>query len=145
MQQLAGKRKRISRRKAEGVARRYFEAIDARDLDGAVALWAAGRARERARARRRLAPEGVRGFIGELMRRDARPAHGGRLDDRPRANAAGCSGACGAPSRDPELRRRGAERQPVDLEGFDLVTVRDGLIPANDAFTDSMTFARRSG
>jgi glyoxylase-like metal-dependent hydrolase (beta-lactamase superfamily II) len=34
---------------------------------------------------------------------------------------------------------------PLDIEGFDLVTVRDGLIQHNDAFTDSMTFARQIG
>src|SRR5262249_19051905 len=33
----------------------------------------------------------------------------------------------------------------IDLEGFDLVTVRDGLIQGNDAFTDNMTFARQVG
>ena len=39
------------------------------------------------------------------------------------------------------VRRRRAHRPPVELEGFDLLTVRDGLIQSNDAFTDSMTFA----
>ena len=34
---------------------------------------------------------------------------------------------------------------PVVLEGFDLLTVRDGLIQSNDAFTDTMTFARQIG
>jgi glyoxylase-like metal-dependent hydrolase (beta-lactamase superfamily II) len=34
---------------------------------------------------------------------------------------------------------------PIDLEGFDLLSVRDGLIQSNDAFTDSMTFARQIG
>ncbi len=34
---------------------------------------------------------------------------------------------------------------PVELEGFDLLTVRDGLIQSNDAFTDSMSFARQIG
>jgi len=33
----------------------------------------------------------------------------------------------------------------VALEGFDLITVRDGLIQSNDAFTDSMSFARAIG
>ena len=33
----------------------------------------------------------------------------------------------------------------VDLEGCDLLTVQDGLIQANDAFTDSMSFAREIG
>ena len=35
--------------------------------------------------------------------------------------------------------------KPIELEGFDLLTVRDGLIQSNDAFTDSMTFARQIG
>ena len=33
----------------------------------------------------------------------------------------------------------------IELEGFDLLTVQDGLIQSNDAFTDSMTFARQIG
>ena len=83
MQELAGKRKRISPAKAEGVARRYFEAIDARDLDAAVALWAEG-GRENVRGQLDvLAPEGVRAFIGEHAGRLPGPADGGRLDHRP--------------------------------------------------------------
>ena len=42
VEQAAATRRRISGSKAEGVAKRYFAAIDQRDLDGAVALWAAG-------------------------------------------------------------------------------------------------------
>jgi hydroxyacylglutathione hydrolase len=34
---------------------------------------------------------------------------------------------------------------PIELEGFDLLRVRDGLIQSNDAFTDLMTFARQIG
>ena len=33
----------------------------------------------------------------------------------------------------------------MDIEGFDLITVKDGLIVNNDAYTDSMTFARQVG
>ncbi|HTC72050.1 MAG TPA: hypothetical protein VK655_04130, partial [Solirubrobacteraceae bacterium] len=67
MQQAAATRKRISGSKAEAVARRYFGAIDARDLDQAVSLWAEG-GREYVRGQVDvLAPEGVRGFIGELI------------------------------------------------------------------------------
>ncbi len=51
MQQLASTRKRISGSKAEAVARRYFAAIDARDLDDGRGAVGAGRPRERARAR----------------------------------------------------------------------------------------------
>ena len=43
-------RKRISGSKAEAVARRYFAAIDARDLDAAVSMWAPG-GRENVRGR----------------------------------------------------------------------------------------------
>jgi glyoxylase-like metal-dependent hydrolase (beta-lactamase superfamily II) len=34
---------------------------------------------------------------------------------------------------------------PIELEGCDLLTVKDGLIHGNDAFSDSMTFARQIG
>ena len=42
MQQAAATRKRITGGKAEALARRYFAAIDARNLDEAVSLWADG-------------------------------------------------------------------------------------------------------
>jgi glyoxylase-like metal-dependent hydrolase (beta-lactamase superfamily II) len=35
--------------------------------------------------------------------------------------------------------------QRIVLEGFDLIAVKEGLIVSNDAFTDSMTFARQIG
>src|ERR1700689_408778 len=67
MQQAAATRKRISGSKAEGIARRYFAAIDAHDLDQAVALWAPG-GRENVRGQVDvLAPDGVRAFIGGLI------------------------------------------------------------------------------
>ena len=146
--QAATRRKRSAGSKAEAVARRYFEAIDAHDLDGAAAMWAAGRPRERARPGRRASrPEGVREFIGEPDRGDARPAHGGRLDDRPRASAAACSGASRGTFAGPgALRRRRADRATaIELEGFDLLTRARRADPGNDAFTDSMTFARQIG
>jgi hypothetical protein len=40
--QAATTRKRITGSKAEAVARRYFAAIDAREIDTAVAMWAPG-------------------------------------------------------------------------------------------------------
>ncbi len=82
MQQVAATRKRISGSKAEGVARRYFAAIDERDLEAAVGLWAEG-GRENVRGRVDvLAPEGVREFIGELLGAVPDLRHGGPLDDR---------------------------------------------------------------
>ena len=68
VRQARSPRKRITKGSAaESVARSYFDAIAARDLDAAVALWADG-GRENVRGQVDvLAPEGVRAFLGELL------------------------------------------------------------------------------
>jgi hydroxyacylglutathione hydrolase len=145
VQQAASTRKRISGSKATGVAQRYFAAIDARDLDAAVALWAPG-GRDNVRGRVDvIAPDGVRAFIGELI--DAVPDLSMEV-----VSTTSEGERCGV-----HWRLRGTFAGPgsfggvaptgsaLDIEGFDLVTVRDGLIQHNDAFTDSMTFARQTG
>jgi predicted ester cyclase len=148
MQQAAIRRKRITgpkAGKAETVARGYFAAIDARDLDAAVSLWAPG-GRENVRGRVDvIAPEGVREFIGELF---------GAVPDlnmqvvSTTSEAERCgvhwrmTGTFAGPGRFGGVAPTG---NPIVLEGFDLLTVRDGLIESNDAFTDSMTFARQIG
>jgi hydroxyacylglutathione hydrolase len=153
MQQAAIRRKRISGKKAaakkgvtaEEVTRRYFEAIDARDLDTAVSLWAEG-GRENVRGRVDvLAPEGVREFIGELIA--AVPDLNMQIisttseDDRCGVHWR-TTGTFAGPGHFGGVAPTG---NPVVLEGFDLLTVKDGLIQSNDAFTDSMTFARQIG
>jgi glyoxylase-like metal-dependent hydrolase (beta-lactamase superfamily II)/predicted ester cyclase len=143
--QAAAPRRRISGNKAESVARRYFEAIDQHDLERALELWADG-GRENVRGQVDvLAPEGVRAFIGDLLAavpdlhmevvstttEDERCA----VQWRMRGTFAGPGSFGGiAPTGN-----------PIELEGCDLLTVRDGLIHANDAFSDSMTFARQIG
>ena len=65
--QQATRTRRITGDKAEAVARRYFEAIGARELDAAVAMWADG-GRENVRGQVDVtAPEGVRSYIGGLL------------------------------------------------------------------------------
>jgi glyoxylase-like metal-dependent hydrolase (beta-lactamase superfamily II)/predicted ester cyclase len=143
--QQAATRKRISGSKAEGVARRYFRAIDERDLDTAVSLWAEG-GREFVRGQvDTLAPQGVREFIGDLiaaipdlhMEVLSTTSEGERcgVQWRLRGTFAG-PGSFGGIAPTGHL---------LELEGFDLITVKDGLITSNDAFTDSMTFARQIG
>ena len=92
-----------------------------------------------------LAPEGVRAFIGELLgalpdlrfeivsttTQDERCAVQWRL-----------TGTFAGPGSLNGLEPTG---DPIVIEGFDLLTVRDGLIQSNDAFPDSMTFRARSG
>ncbi|MGP0102985.1 MAG: MBL fold metallo-hydrolase [Solirubrobacteraceae bacterium] len=145
MQQAAATRKRISGSKAESVARRYFAAIDERDLEQAVSLWADG-GRENVRGQVDvLAPEGVREFIGGLigavpdlsMQVVTTTTEGDRCGVQWRL-----TGTFAGPDGFGGVAPTGA---PVELEGFDLITVRDGLIVSNDAFTDSMTFARQIG
>jgi hydroxyacylglutathione hydrolase len=145
MQQAAATRKRISGSKAEAVARRYFAAIDARDLELGVSLWAQG-GRENVRGQVDvLAPEGVRAFIGELigalpdlnMQVVSTTSEGERCGVHWRL-----TGTFAGPGSFGGVAPTG---MPVELEGFDLITVRDGLIVNNDAFTDSMTFARQIG
>ena len=153
MQQAAIRRKRISGSKtrakagdkAEAVTRRYFEAIDERDLDAAVSLWAPG-GRENVRGRVDvLAPEGVRAFIGELLSAvpDLRMEVVSTTTEDDRCGVHWrLTGTFAGPGSFGGVVPTG---NPIALEGFDLLTVRDGLIQSNDAFTDSMTFARQVG
>ena len=130
---------------AEHFARAYFAAIDAHDLDAAVALWAPG-GREHVRGQiDGVAPDDVREFIGSLLRAvpDLRieivstTTEGERCAVQWRMR-----GAFAGPQ---PLRGVDPNGSPVLLEGVDLVTVRDGLIRANDAFTDGVTFAEQVG
>jgi hydroxyacylglutathione hydrolase len=145
VQQAAAPRRRISGSKAEAVARRYFEAIDARDVDTAVAMWAEG-GREFVRGQiDTAAPDGVRAFIGELVA--AMPdLHMEVVSTTTEGDRCGVqwrlTGTFAGPGHFGGIAPTG---NPIQLEGFDLLTVLDGQIQRNDAFTDSMTFARQIG
>jgi glyoxylase-like metal-dependent hydrolase (beta-lactamase superfamily II)/predicted ester cyclase len=145
VRQAATRRKRSAGSEAEAIARRYFEAIDAHDLDGAVAMWADG-GRENVRGQVDvLAPEGVRTFIGDLI--GAMPDLSMQvLSTTTEADRCGVqwrlTGTFAGPGHFGGVAPTG---NPIELEGFDLLTVRDGLIQSNDAFSDSMTFARQIG
>jgi glyoxylase-like metal-dependent hydrolase (beta-lactamase superfamily II)/predicted ester cyclase len=145
MQQAAASRKRISGSKTESVARRYFAAIDARDLDGALALWADG-GREHVRGQVDvLAPEGVREFIGALI--EAVPDLSMQvISTTTEADRCGVqwrlTGTFAGPG---QLAGVAPTGNPIALEGFDLLRIGDGLIQSNDAFSDTATFARQIG
>jgi hydroxyacylglutathione hydrolase len=145
MQQAAATRKRITGRKAESIARRYFGAIDAHDLEQAVSLWADG-GRENVRGQvDTLAPVGVREFIGGLMNAipDLRMHVVSTTTEADRCGVQWrLTGTFAGPGGFAGVAPTGS---PIELEGFDLITVRDGLIQSNDAFSDSTTFARQIG
>jgi hydroxyacylglutathione hydrolase len=129
---------------AETVARRYFDAIDAHDLDGALACWRAGGREVVHGIIDEPAPDGVRSFVGGALA--AIP------DGRLAVETTSCEGErCAV-----RWRLRGTfaggpflgyapTGARIELVGCDVLTVRDGLIERNDAFTDQMTFARQAG
>lgn len=138
-------RKRITKATAESVARRYFEALGARDLDTAVGLWADG-GRDNVRGQVDvLAPEGVRAFLGELL--DAVPdldfeVVSTTTQDERCATQWRLSGTFAGPGSLNGIQPTGNH---IVIEGIDLVTVKDGLIQSNDAFPDSISLPRQIG
>ena len=145
IQQAMSEASRPAGGEAETVARRYFEAIDAHDVEAAVALWAVG-GREHVRGQVDVrAPEGVREFVGEMLAAmpDLRfellstTSEGDRCAVQWRL-----SGTFTGPETFNGIAPTG---HPLVLEGVDLLTVRDGLVQSNDAFSDTTTFARQIG
>jgi hydroxyacylglutathione hydrolase len=145
VRQARSPRKRITKATAESVARQYFGAIAAHDLDAAVAMWADG-GRENVRGQVDVrAPEGVREFIGGLL--DALPdLHFEILtltaQDERCAVQYRLSGTFAGPG---ELSGVQPTGDRLVIEGIDLLTVRDGLIQCNDAFPDSISLPRQIG
>ena len=145
VRQARSGRKRITKSSAESVARRYFEAIGARDLDGAVALWADG-GRDNIRGQMDvIAPEGVRAFLGEIL--DATPDLNFEVlstttQDERCAVQYRISGTFAGPGTLNGIQPTGDR---FVVEGVDLLTVRDGLIQGNDAFPDSIALPRQLG
>jgi hydroxyacylglutathione hydrolase len=127
------------------IAKDYFDAIARRDIEGMVALWKPG-GREFIRGQvDTTAPDGVRGFFTELF--GAVPdfdlqvqdlvVDKGRAAVRWRATGTFC-GETPFKGLDPNGAR-------LELEGCDVLQIEDDLIVANDAFSDSMAFARQIG
>ena len=125
--------------------RRYFDALARRDLDAAAACWAPDGVDRLVGQADAHGPEGVRAFFGELFAAvpdfafevEAIVAEGDRAAVR--WNATGTfAGDAAYQGIEPTGGR-------VELAGLDLLTVRDGLIVRNDAFSDGMGFARQIG
>lgn len=130
---------------AERVVRSYMQALSDHELDRALACWADG-ARQNVRGQiDTLAPDGVHEQMTALLAAvpDARfevvattaDADRCALQWRLRGTFCGSAPLYG-------IRPTGA---PLELEGVDVFSVRDGLIVGNDAFSDTMEFARQIG
>lgn len=145
VRQARSPRRRITNSGAEAVARRYFEAIGARDLDTAVGLWAEG-GRDNVRGQVDvLAPDGVRAFLGELLGAvpdlEFEVVATTTQDERCAAQWI-LRGTFAGPGSLNGIEPTGDR---IVIEGVDIVTVRDGLIQGNEAFPDSIALPRQIG
>jgi steroid delta-isomerase-like uncharacterized protein len=127
------------------VARTYFEALAARDVDAMADCWAEGGMDHIAPLNRDLrAPDEVRSFFNQTF--TAMPDwHMEVLDMVAARNQAAvrwrATGTfCGGPFEG--IEPTGSR---IELEGIDLLTVEDGKIQHNDAYYDSAQFARAVG
>ncbi len=127
------------------VAKRYFEALSAHDLDAAIECWEQGGVDRLVGQQELVAPHGTRAYFKELF--EAFPdfrfevvdttTYRNRTAVRWRAEA-----TFAGPGLFQGFEPNGAH---IALEGCDVVTVADGKIRALDAYLDSGTIARQLG
>src|SRR5690349_6341980 len=116
------------------IAKRYFAALSAHDLDAAMACWAPGGIDRFANDQELVAPDGVRDYFAGVFAAfpdftltivEMTTARN-RTAVRWRAR-----GTFAGPAKFQGLAPTGAR---VDFEGVDVITVQEGLISHNDAF-----------
>jgi hydroxyacylglutathione hydrolase len=127
------------------VARRYFAALNAHDLEAAAATWQPGGVDRFVGQQELVAPDGIRRYFSELF--EAFPdfafeiletvAASGRCAVRWRASA-----TFAGPG---QFQGFAPNHARIEIEGCDVVTVSDGLISANVAYMDSGEVARQLG
>jgi glyoxylase-like metal-dependent hydrolase (beta-lactamase superfamily II)/predicted ester cyclase len=127
------------------VAKRYFAALGVHDLDAAVACWEPGSVDRLVGQQDLIAPDGIRAYFGALYQ--AFPdfvlevidltTYRNRSAVRWRATA-----TFAGPGSFQGFAPTGAR---VELEGCDVVTVKDELIVRNDAYIDTGSLARQLG
>jgi predicted ester cyclase len=130
---------------SENVARRYFDALGAQDLDAAVACWRPGGTGRIVGQTELTAPDGIRAYFSELFA--AFPdfkfevldvlESGDRTAIRWHARA-----TFAGPGTFQGYAPNGAK---IDIEGCDVITASEGLIDHNDAYLDGFDTARQLG
>ncbi|HET8758071.1 MAG TPA: ester cyclase, partial [Solirubrobacteraceae bacterium] len=128
---------------AAEVVRQYFDALARRDVDAMAALWAPDGEEHIAGQVDAVGPGGVRGYFTELFTAfpdfeltvETTVAEADKVAVHWKATATMTGPLWG-------LEPTGAH---IDIEGIDLLRVRDGLIARNDAVPDGMALARQIG
>ena len=127
------------------IAKRYFAALSAHDLDGALACWAPGAIDRLVGARELVAPDGIREYFAALFaafpdfRLEIVELTSARNRTAVRWRAAG---TFAGPGRFEGFIPNDAR---ITIEGCDVLTVQDDLIRRNDAYLDSGDVARQLG
>jgi glyoxylase-like metal-dependent hydrolase (beta-lactamase superfamily II)/predicted ester cyclase len=127
------------------IAKRYFQAAAARDVEAMVACWAPGGLERFVGQQELFAPEGVRAYFTDLFAAfpdfqfevlDTTAARS-RVAVRWRAN-----GTFAGPGSFQGFAPNGAR---VEIEGCDVLTVANDLIQRNDGYLDGGEVARQLG
>lgn len=127
------------------IAKRYFAALSAHDLDAATRCWAPGAIDRLVGTADLVAPDGVHTYFAELF--DAFPdfelkvleltTYRGRTAVRWRA-----TGTFAGPGT---FQGFAPNHARIEIEGCDVITIEDELIVHNDAFVDTGAVARQLG
>src|SRR5215211_7797522 len=128
---------------AESVVKDYFDALSRRDVEAMAALWAPDGEEHIASQVDAVGPNGVRAYFTELFTAfpdftlsvETTVAEDDKVAVHWKATANMTGPLWG-------LEPTGAH---VEIEGIDLLRVRDGLIVRNDAVPDGMALARQIG
>jgi glyoxylase-like metal-dependent hydrolase (beta-lactamase superfamily II)/predicted ester cyclase len=127
------------------VARRYMEAMGRQDLGAAARYWAEGGLERIVGQRDLIAPHGIQEYFGELFA--AFPDWKFEIletvsEDELTSVRWRVQATFAGPGRFQGFEPNGAQ---VEMEGCDVLRVRDGLIQHNDAYLDSGNVARQLG
>jgi steroid delta-isomerase-like uncharacterized protein len=132
-------------RSPETVARAYFDAVTRQDLDGMCAQWVPGGADIIHGVVEMTAPDDIRAWFGNLF--TAFPDFRFEVLDVVAGNERvavewSARGTFDGAGRFEGLRANGAT---IDLQGCDVLTIRDGAIQRNDAYMNGAEMARQLG
>jgi glyoxylase-like metal-dependent hydrolase (beta-lactamase superfamily II)/predicted ester cyclase len=141
---ITKQRKAAGSTDVEAVARRYFEALDAHDIDAAVACFEPG-GRDRVHGMMDVtAPDGVREFLRSVLAAmpDAHFTVGATTTEGDRCVVQWTLTGTFAGEPFQGIAATGAR---MGLNGCDAVRVRDGRIADVEAYMDGMSFVRQAG
>jgi glyoxylase-like metal-dependent hydrolase (beta-lactamase superfamily II)/predicted ester cyclase len=127
------------------VARRYFAALNAHDLDAAAACWQRGAIDRFVGEQELVAPEGVRDYFAALF--NAFPDFSLEILELTTSHARTAvrwrgRGTFAGPGTFMGFEPNGAR---IETEGCDVITAHHDLIEHNDAYTNSADIARQLG